>query len=85
MSKPFLTQAAEEVIALKLKAVDEWIESVVEPLADIGNPEKMIGKPYAMWSPEDLQTLYAIYGKALDKFIFQKELKYIQELEKTAI
>ncbi len=85
MSKPFLTQAAEEVIALKLKAVDEWIENIVEPLADIGNPEKMIGKPYGTWTPEDLQTLYAIYGKALEKFIFNKELKYIQELEKTTI
>ena len=85
MSKPFLTQAVEEVIALKLKAVDEWIGSVVEPLADIGNPEKIIGKPYAQWTPQDLQTLYAIYGKALEKFIFNKELKYIQELEKTTI
>ncbi len=82
MSKPFLTQATEEVLALKLKAVDEWIENVVEPLAEIGNPEKVIGKPYGIWTPEDFQKLYAVYGKALEKFIFNKEIKYIEDLSK---
>ncbi len=85
MKDTVLTQMADEIVELHLNVVDELLEEMVEPLEDIGDPEKLIGKPYKNWSPEDLQRLTTIYGSApdspLQKFIFNREYKYLQELE----
>ena len=85
MKQTSLTQAATEVIELKLKIADEFIEEIIKPLGDIGNPEKLLGKPYEEWSPAELQMLSQIYGTeddtALAKLIFDKSYKEVQELE----
>ena len=76
-----LTRATEDVIALKMRVVDEFIEAVIEPLASIGNPEKLIGKPYEQWTQGDMMALHNIYGEGLNKFIFNKEYKKLLKLE----
>ncbi len=85
MKNPDLVKATERVIALKLKAVDAWVERIVEPLGDVGNPEILIRKKYEEWTPEDLQMLIRIYGQSdnspLANLIFRKELKKVQDLE----
>lgn len=83
-STPF-TRAVDEVIELKLKAVDAYIEEIVEPLGDVGNPEKLIGKKYEDWDENDRQMLAQVYGAGpdspLEDFIFNKEFKKVKEAE----
>ena len=85
MKETQLTQAIEEVIRIKLKAVDLFVEKYIEPLTDVGNPEKLIGKPYEQWTPDDLQRLVLIYGEGepniLSDFIFKKEYEKVKSLE----
>lgn len=80
-----LIQAAEKVVALKMKAIDKVIESLVEPLEDVGNPEKLIKKPYAQWTPEDLALLTQIYGTGentpLTNTIFNRLYETVKDLE----
>ena len=85
MKKPELTKSIDKVIDLKLRAVEIFIKDVVEPLEDVGNPEKLIGIPYEQWTPEIIQYLSQIYGtqepNQLSDFIFRKEYKRVKELE----
>jgi len=81
------TKMVDDVVELKMKAVDKYIEEIIEPLGEIGNPEKLIGKPYEQWTPLDLQMLGRIYGpepNELSKLIFKKEYAKLIELEKGA-
>ena len=85
MKKIPLTIAIQEIVELKLKVVDEFIEDVIEPLGEIGNPEKLIGKPYEQWTPQELQALGQIYGNepnALSELIFRKSYEEVKKLEK---
>ena len=81
-----LIQAVDKVVALKLKAIDRIVEDLVEPLSDVGNPEKLIKKPYAQWTPEDLALLTRIYGvgddSPLSQLIFNREYERVKELER---
>jgi len=84
MKETTLTRAINEVIELKLKAVDLFIEEVIEPLGELGNPEQLIGKKYEDWTSNDLQLLGQVYGKepnALSKLIFTKEFEKVKALE----
>jgi len=80
-------KATREVIALKMRAIDEYIEEIIEPLADIGNPEKLIGKKYEEWTPQDRALLSQVYGtnepNVLSDFIFRKEYKNVLSLEES--
>jgi hypothetical protein len=68
-----------------MAAIDVIIEKYIDPLEDIGNPEKLIGKPYETWTPEDLQSLSKVYGvkepNPLSDFIFNKKYKELQALK----
>lgn len=84
---PF-TQALKEVIEEDLKALDEVIKEDTEVLADVGSPEKLIGKPYfdpgfhRNWTEQDILSLYQIYGQEkIDDFIIKKEQEDIHRLE----
>ncbi len=80
-----LTTAIEKAVSVKMKAVDRLVEELVEPLADIGNPEKLIGKPYENWTPSDLQLMIKIYGtqepNPLSDMIFRKTYDKVKTLE----
>ena len=62
MKQTPLTLAINRAIQIKLKAVDRLMKELVEPLEDVGNPEKLIGKKYEDWTAEDLNLLSKIYG-----------------------
>jgi len=85
MKETTLTKIAQEVIDVKLKAVDEFIEEIIEPLEKIGSPEALIGRKYEEWTPLDRQLLAQIYGQGnetpLTKLIFKKSLEEVQRLE----
>lgn len=80
---PF-TEAVKEIIEFDLAVMDEFIKEEIEPLGDIGNPEKLIGKKYEEWTPQDKQMLAQIYGpepNTLSNFIFKREYEKVKELE----
>jgi len=80
------TKALEQVIAEDLRALDEVIKEDIEALADIGSPEKLIGKKYEEWTQQDKQMLAQVYGTGdesrLSKLIFKREYEKVLELEK---
>lgn len=85
LGETLFTRALKEVIAEDLKALDAVIEEDIEVLSHIGNPEKLIGKPYEEWTPQDKQRLAQIYGSddnTLDKFIFKREYEDVLEKER---
>jgi len=81
------TQAVKEVVELKLKAVDEYIKEFIDPIANIGNPEKLVGAPYDEWKDNQfvLQMLSKIYGtqepNPLSELIFRKTIEGVRSLE----
>jgi len=81
---PFIA-AVEKAITLKMIALDAIVETIADPLEDIGNPESLIGKPYDQWTPEDLTKLTVIYGQKSDsplsKTIFNREYAKVQQLQ----
>lgn len=85
MKSTQLTKSAERVIALKMKVIDRVIEDMIEPLEKVGAPEKLIKKPYAQWTPEDLALLTKIYGQGEDtpltRTIFNREYEKVKQLE----
>lgn len=87
MKKTELTSAIEKVVEVKMKAVDKLVEELVEPLADIGNPEKLIHKDYSTWNGQDLQLLIKIYGSGDDtplaRLVFAREYAKVRELEES--
>ena len=85
MKQTDLTLAIDEVVQLKMMAIDKLIEELVEPISDIGSPEDLIKKPYEQWTPQDLQMMSTIYGTAepspLSNLIFRKKYEEVKELE----
>ena len=85
MKDTIFTEAVKELIESDLEVMDEFIEEEIELLADIGNPEKLIGKKYKDWTPQDLQMLSQIYGasepNALSELIFRKSYEEVKKLE----
>jgi hypothetical protein len=77
-----LTKAIDNVLSVKLKAVENFMNDYVEPLLDVGNPEKLINKKYEDWTIQDTQMLSVIYGDKLEDYIFNKAYKEVKELEK---
>ena len=86
MKETNLTKAVTELVEIKLKALDVLIKELVEPLADVGSPEKVLGKKYEDWIEEDFLKASQIYGKnepnALSDLIARKEITKVKEMEK---
>ncbi len=85
MKKSTFTEAVDEIIKLKMDIADEYIEDVIDAIGDVGSPEKLIGKKYEEFTPQDLQLLAGIYGDSPDspltKLIFNKEYEKVKALE----
>jgi len=85
MKETDLTLAIEKMVAVKIEAVDRFIREYIEPIADVGNPEQLIKKPYEQWTPQDLQMLGKIYGETepnpLSNLIFRKKYDEVRKLE----
>ena len=82
--KDWLSEVVQEVVEAKLEAVDDYLEEMIEPIGDIGNPEKLISKPYEQWTGLDLQLLGQVYGpepNPLSELIFRKEYESLKKME----
>jgi len=88
MNKSNFANSVDDIIKMKMEVVDEYIKDIVDEIGDIGSPEKLIGKKYEEWTPEDLQRLAGVYGEGDDtplaKLIFQKSYAEVIALEQEA-
>jgi|WetSurMetagenome_2_1015567.scaffolds.fasta_scaffold442314_2 hypothetical protein len=65
-----------EIVAEDMELIQEVIKEEIAPLVKFGNPETLIGKPYELWTPQDLQMLSQIYGTGdtvLSRLVFNKQ------------
>ncbi len=81
-----IKEIAEEVNKLCQSVMEEILQEVTKELEDFGNPEKLIGKPFEQWTPQDMQLLGRIYGddpnNPLSKLIFNRMYQNVLEKEK---
>jgi hypothetical protein len=86
MKETPMTQAVQKAVDIKMRAIDVIIKDIIGPLQDLGNPEKVIGKPYDQWTSEDIGWLTRVYGtkepNILSNFIFRKEKEEVKRLER---
>ena len=74
----------QQVVSVKLKAVEKLMDDLAGPLKELANPEKLIGKPYDSWTVEDKAALQTIYGPGenpLTNLIIDKEFERVKQLE----
>ena len=84
MKETQIDERIKKVVALKMAALDSFIERVVERIADIGSPQDLVNKDYWALTPQELEHLILIYGtepNALSKWIFKHEYAKLKELE----
>ena len=84
MKKDELVATIDQTLGLLLEVADDYIDEIAEELAVVSSPEKLIGKPYETWTPQDFQMLSQVYGEepnALSRLIFNKSYERVQELE----
>ncbi len=85
MKETVTTKAIDKAIEIKLKAVDRFMAEYVEPLSDVGNPEKLLKKKYEEWTPQDVELLKTIYGEGnetpLAKVIATREYEKVKQME----
>ena len=65
-----------------LEVADKYIKEECDKVADLGNPEELVHKPYSQWTPQDLRALDGIYvydKKPLKDFIQRKEIDKLFE------
>jgi hypothetical protein len=81
-----LKTAVDEVIALKMASVNDFIATSVEPIiASLGNPEKLINVPWNQWTDWHKQILFSIYGNQLQEYIAKKAIAEMRALEAEVI
>ncbi len=79
-----LNSVIAEMIEEDLAILDELVEEEIKPLADLGDPEKLIGKKFEEWTPEDMALLEQIYAsnpKPLNKVVFDNTFQAMTEAE----
>ena len=77
-------EVAKELIEQDYTVIDEFIKESIEPIADVGSPAKLIGKPYTDWTPADLNQAVAIYGpasKVLEQYIAREQINQMHAYE----
>jgi len=84
MNADELIKTIDETLGLLVEVADEYVEEIVSQF-DIGSPEKLIGKKYEQWGPQDFANLGQIYGpepNSLSRLIFRKEYAKVLQMEK---
>ena len=74
----------DEVMKQLMEIADTVVDEMLKPIVDFDNPEKLMGKKYDEWTPQDLQRAATVYQSQPDKlndFISKKEITKLYELE----
>ncbi len=70
-----LTLAMQRYAEVVAKAIDRYRERYIEPLLDVGTPERVLGKPYQEWTEQDMQLLAQVFGFDLDRYMARREVR----------
>jgi len=84
MKKDEFIKVTDETLTLLLEVADEYLEEITEQFEAVGNPEKLIGKPYETWTDQDRTLLSQVYGEEpnpLSRLIFNKEYEKVLTME----
>jgi hypothetical protein len=84
MKQEDLIQSIDETLGLIVDVVDEYMMEIQEQLEVTINPEKLLGKPYELWTAQDKILLGQVYGpepNPLSNLIFNKEYDKVLALE----
>jgi len=85
MKQTDFTRAVDKMTKIKMRALDIILAEMIQPIEDVGNPEKLLGKTYDQWTGEDFQLMIKIYGQGddtpLSNLVFRKEYEKVKELE----
>jgi hypothetical protein len=77
--------ALEKYTELETKVLKRFMEDHIKPLAIVADPEKLIGKPFEQWQPQDAELLSKIYGpeepNIFTDFMLEKEVEEIRNLK----
>lgn len=74
----------QQVVAVKLRAVEKLMDDLAGPLKELANPEKLMGRPYDTWTDADKAALRIVYGEGdnpLTNLIAEKEFERVKQLE----
>ena len=78
----------EKCIENAKEDADAYIKKYIDPIADIGNPEKLLGKEYKWWTEQDkmmLRQIYVYSPEKLEEFMAKQEVDKLwamQEFDK---
>ena len=78
-----IQQAIDKYIKLETEVAKQFMERYVEPIELVANPEKLMGRPFETWSPQDHMFLRTVYGKepnAYSELVLTKEIQEVQAL-----
>ena len=70
-------EETQKIVKELWKEANEFIKEECDKIADVGNPEDLVHKPYERWTNQDMQNLQGIYvydKKPLEEFIAKKEI-----------
>ena len=88
MRQDEMNKVVDEVIVLMLDVADGYLGEMEEQLEVTRSPEKLLGKPYEQFTPQDFQILSQIYGEEpnpLSELIFKKSYEKVLALEEEEI
>ena len=89
MDDKTLDLAIKKIVSVKMIALDRLTKELIEPISDVGSPEKVLKKAYDLWDENDLALAVQIYGPGDDtplaNLIFRKTLERVEELEREEI
>ena len=77
-----LYEETQGIVKEVKEIADAMIKEECDKIADVGNPEDLVHKPYARWTPQDKQILNNIYvydRKPLERFAKSKEIDMLFE------
>ncbi|MBW2673485.1 MAG: hypothetical protein JRD89_08750 [Deltaproteobacteria bacterium] len=81
MKQTEITRIVSDILETTFELVDEVVEEWLEPMMEIGNPEKLLG-PYESWGPQEYRSLYMAYGnEEAEEFLAKKLFEEVKEME----
>ena len=79
-----LQDVIDKEIDRVLKVYEDFKKKEIDPIAQLGSPEKIIGRPYKQWNEKDKQLLREVYiysPEDLEEFITKKEVDAVWSIQ----
>ena len=80
-----LQEVVKDEVDRTIKVYEKFKKKEIDPIAKLGNPEKIINKPYEQWNPQDIQMLREVYvysPEDLEEFMVKKDVQEVWDIQK---